>query len=192
MSQDPLVTALQRGEADAYKKLVTQYQDRVYNMALSMLQHEEDAADIAQEVFVQVFQSITAFKGASKLSTWIYRITITKTLEQMRRKRTKKRTGIVLSLTTHEYLPEQNNKGNFYHPGVALEQKELSAVLFKAIDQLPEKQRIAFILNKIEQLNYEEVRQVMEISLSSVESLLFRAKQNLQKMLESVYKNYES
>ena len=72
-----------------------------------------------------------------------------------------------------------------------MENKELSAILFRAIDTLPDNQRIAFVLHKIEQISYQEVAEVMQVSLSSVESLMFRARQNLQKQLGEVYKNYE-
>jgi RNA polymerase sigma-70 factor (ECF subfamily) len=77
----------------------------------------------------------------------------------------------------------------FYHPGTQLENKEQSAILFKAIDQLPEKQKSAFILHKIEGLSYNEIADILNTSLSSVESLLFRAKQNLQQSLSEYYKN---
>jgi len=156
-----------------------------------MLQNEEDAEDVAQEVFIQVFQSISQFKGDSKLSTWIYRITVSKSLEFIRKKRTKKRFGFVSGLFGNEYLLDQSGKKEFYHPGVAMENRELSAILFKSINGLPENQRIAFILHKLEQISYQEVAEVMQVSLSSVESLIFRARQNLQKELGEVYKNYE-
>lgn len=191
MNNDHFVSALRQGDPTAFKELVEQYQHHVYNTGLGILQNEEDAEDVAQDVFIQVFQSIAQFKGDSKLSTWIYRITISKSLEFIRRKRSKKRFGFVSGLLGNEYLLDQAGKKEFYHPGVAMENRELSAILFRAINQLPENQRIAFILHKIEQISYQEVAEVMQVSLSSVESLMFRARQNLQKSLGVVYKNYE-
>jgi len=73
---------------------------------------------------------------------------------------------------------------DFYHPGVALDQKENAAKLFKAIDQLPENQKVAFTLHKVEDLSYQEISEVMRTSVSAVESLMHRAKQNLKKILE--------
>ena len=78
---------------------------------------------------------------------------------------------------------------DFVHPGVTLERKEQAQTLFKAINNLPENQKVAFTLSKIEGLNYSEISEVMQISTPSVESLLFRAKQNLQKLLRDFYEN---
>ncbi len=80
---------------------------------------------------------------------------------------------------------------DFHHPGITLDNKERASVLFKAIEKLPENQKIAFNLHKIEGLSYQEVSEVMKLSLSSVESLLHRAKNNLKKNLEDYYGNYK-
>ena len=79
------------------------------------------------------------------------------------------------------------DKQYFQHPGVELENKEKAAILFKAIDSLPENQKKAFILHKTENLSYEEISEVLKTTISSVESLMFRAKQNLQKILGDYY-----
>jgi RNA polymerase sigma-70 factor (ECF subfamily) len=146
--------------------------------------------DIAQDVFVEVFKSIKKFKGDSSLSTWMYRITTNKCLEFIRKRNTKKRFAFLQSLTGPDF---EIDKTNFFtemnHPGVILENKEQNETLFLAINNLPEAQRVAFTLNKVDGKSYQEVSDIMEKSLSSVESLLFRAKKNLQKTLENYYKN---
>ena len=86
-----LIEQLKNGEESAFRTIVEKWQDMVYNTALGIVQNAEDAEDIAQEAFVQVYQSIHTFKGESKLSTWLYRITIAKALDHERRK---KRTGL--------------------------------------------------------------------------------------------------
>lgn len=162
----------------------------VYNTALGIVQHAEDAEDIAQEVFAQAYQSIVSFKGESKLSTWLYRITISKSMDHLRRLKRKKRFAFVKSL-----FGEQQeviiHPPDFYHPGVVMDNKEESAILFKAIARLPENQRIAFTLNKVEGLSYQEIGEAMNTTVSSVESLLHRAKTNLRKWLEDFYRNKE-
>ena len=189
MNELHFIQSLQKGDETAYTQLVALYSDRVYNTALGLLQHAEDAEDVAQDVFVQVFQSIDGFKGDAKLSTWIYRITTTKSLEFIRKKAAKKRFGIFQSLFGLENKLQAANEP-FYHPGVDIENKERSAILFSAIDKLPEKQKAAFILHKTEDLSYAEVAAVLETSVSAVESLLFRAKQNLQATLsKGQYRN---
>jgi RNA polymerase sigma-70 factor (ECF subfamily) len=162
----------------------------VYNTALGILQNAEDAEDVAQEVFVQVFESVKNFKAESKFSTWLYRITVSKALDHIRRKKRKKRFAYIQSLVgmNNETVID---KPDFNHPGVVLDNKERSAVLFNAIDNLPENQKIAFTLHKLEGLSYQEVSEVMRTSVSSIESLMHRAKNNLKKWLSEHYENKE-
>ncbi|ANH82914.1 RNA polymerase subunit sigma-70 [Niabella ginsenosidivorans] len=187
LNEDQLVRALKEGSETAFKHVVDTYQNMVYNTCLSIVKSEEDAEDIAQEVFVQVYQSIASFKGESKLSTWIYRIATTKSLDFERKKKRKKRFGFVRSIFGEE-SEVVINPPDFHHPGVVLDKKENAALLFQAIDQLPDNQRTAFLLNKVEGLSYQEVAEVLQTSVSSIESLLHRAKNNLRKLLEKDYK----
>mgnify|MGYP003434190047 CR=1 FL=1 len=90
MNQPELIAQLQQGDEQAFKKLVDEWQDMVYNTVLGIVQNADDADDITQEVFIQVYQSVSSFKGESKLSTWLYRITVTKSLDHLKRKKTKK------------------------------------------------------------------------------------------------------
>ncbi len=191
MNEENLIDLLKEKNQAAFKELLNLFGGRVYNTSLGILQNAEDAEDVSQEVFIEVFQSIHQFKGEAKLATWIYRIAVTKSLEFLRSKKRKKRFAFVQSLFGMESVLPSKDHAHFYHPGVQLENKERSAILFKAIDQLPEKQKIAFVLAKIENLSYEEITDVMKISLPSVESLMFRAKQNLQKLLSKYYEENE-
>ena len=158
----------------------------VYNTALGIVQNPEDAEDVAQEVFVQLYESIKSFKGESKLSTWLYRITVSKAMDHLRKKKRKKRFAYVQSLfgVNEELL---HDPPDFVHPGVSLDNKEKAKELFKAIDQLPAKQKIAFTLNRIEGLSYQEISEIMKLTVASVESLLHRARKNLRKNLETYY-----
>lgn len=187
LNEEILVQELKEGNEAAFKQVVDNYQNMVYNTCLAIVKSEEDAEDISQDVFVQVFQSIHSFKGESKLSTWIYRIATTKSLDFERKKKRKKRFGFVRSIFGDDSQVVVNPP-DFQHPGIVLDKKENASILFKAIDQLPENQRIAFILNKVEGLSYQEVSEVLDTSVSSIESLLHRAKNNLRKILEKDYK----
>ena len=162
----------------------------VYNTALGIVQNNEDAEDVAQEAFIQAHESIDQFKGDSKFSTWLYRITVSKALDHLRKKKRKKRFAFLQSLfgTNEE---EVRHTPDFNHPGVSLENKERAAILFEAIEKLPENQRVAFILHKLEGLSYQEVAEIMETSLSSIESLMHRAKNNLKKNLFEYYEKIE-
>ena len=186
MNENELITLLKKKDRKAFKEIVERCQNMVYNTAIGLLQNAEDAEDTAQEVFMQVYESISSFKGESKFSTWIYRITVSKSLDHLRKKKRKKRFAFIQRL----YGKDEGlmiDPPDFFHPGVKIENKENAAILFKAIDQLPSNQKIAFILNKIENLSYKEISEVMKSSESSVDSLLQRAKKNLQKNLKDYY-----
>jgi len=183
LTEFELIQGLRNGDEAAFKYLVDTYKDRVFNTAIGIVQNAEDAEDVAQEVFIQVFRSVQNFKAESKLSTWIYRITTTRALDLLRSRKSKKRFGIIQRLFGEGNEPEMEIP-DFNHPGVALDRKENTARLFKAIGQLPENQKIAFTLHKLEDLSYQEVSEVMGTSVAAVESLLHRAKQNLKKILE--------
>lgn len=183
MNEQELILGLRKGDERAFKYLVDTYQDRVYNTAISIVQNAEDAEDVAQEVFIKVYKSIHNFKGESKLSTWLYRIATTGALDLLRSRKSKKRAGLIQRLFGDNNEPEFEIP-DFEHPGVALDRKENAAKLFKAIGQLPENQKSAFVLHKMEDLSYQEVSEVMQTSVAAVESLMHRARQNLKKILE--------
>lgn len=191
LNEDEIVQGLKAGNNNAYELLVKTFQKKVYNTCLGLLQNEEDAEDICQEVFIAVFQSISKFKGEAKLSTWIYRIAVTRSLEFIRMKKRKKRFAIFQAIFTNEQGELKIQASHFVHPGVQLENKERAAILFKTIDRLPENQKTAFILHKVEDLSYSEIAAIMNLSVSSIESLMFRAKQNLQKLLGDYYEKNE-
>lgn len=183
MNELELIQGLRKGDESAFRYMVDTYRDRVYNTALGIVQNAEDAEDVAQEVFIQVFRSIGSFKGESKLSTWLYRIATTRALDLLRSRKSKKRFGLLQRLFGEGDEPIIEIP-DFNHPGVALDRKENAARLFRAISQLPENQKIAFTLHKLEDLSYQEVSEIMQTSLPAVESLMHRAKQNLKKWLE--------
>lgn len=190
MTENEFIAELRNHNANAYGRLLDDFQQKVFATCISFVPNKEDAEDIAQEVFVEVFNSIGKFKGNSALSTWIYRITTNKCLEFIRKRNTKKRFGFMQSILGNaipvdktSYFTEMN------HPGVILENKERSETLFYAINQLPEAQRVVFTLHKVDGKSYKEISDITEKSVPSVESLMFRAKKNLQKLLENFYKN---
>lgn len=171
--------------------LVSSYSVKVYNLCLGILQNQEDAEDTVQEVFTTVYLSVHQFKGDSKLSTWIYRIAVNKCQEFIRKKSRKKRFGFMQSLDQSDKIPAHSLKSNFCHPGIELENQERATVLFGALDRLPENQKIAFTMHKVEGFPYDEIAEIMNTSLSSVESLIFRAKQNLKNLLSEYYNENE-
>jgi len=181
-----LIELLKRKDRAAFKTIVETWQDMVYNTALGILQNAEDAEDVTQEAFIQVFESVSSFKGESKFSTWMYRITVSKAMDHIRKKKRKKRFAFIQSLYGKNDGPVIDPP-DFFHPGVSMENKENAAVLFKAVEQLPSNQKTVFVLNKVEGLSYIEIGNILKITDSAVDALLQRAKANLKKILKEYY-----
>ena len=188
INETELIEQLKKGDETAFRTIVEQWKDMVYNTILGIVQNETEAEDLAQDVFIKVYEKVSTFKGDSKFSTWLYRIATTTALDHLRSKKRKKRFGFLQSLggggDENESIPD------FHHPGVSLDNKERSAVLFKAIEGLPENQKAAYTLHKLEGLSYRDVSEVLNTSVSAVESLMSRANQNLRKQLEEYYNKH--
>ena len=181
VNETELIQGLCEHDEAAFRYLVEEYRNKVYSTMVNILQDQEEAEDGAQEVFIQVFESIRSFKNESLLSTWIYRITARKALDKLRRRKTRMRIQTLLPW----WMPQEKHKaGTFYHPGATLEHKEKMAALFQAMKTLPERQRIALTLIRIQGMSYEEATEVMELSVKAIESLVSRGKENLEKQLK--------
>lgn len=173
---------------DSFEAIYHRHKGLVYNLALNYLQNTEDAEEVAQDVFLKVHQLYRNFKGEADIRTWIYRITVNQCLDVIRHKKSKKRRFIFGKKNEPGY--EYENLPSFEHPGVELENKESAAILFAAINTLPENQKTAFILSKIDGLSNPEIAQVMQNSIGAVESLLVRAKKALQEKLSDKFEEY--
>ena len=189
MDDFPEIEALKKGSQSAFNSLIQLFSQKVYNLSLGILQNEQDAEDVTQEIFTTVFLSINQFKGDSKLSTWIYRISVNKCQEFLRKKTRKKRFGFIIPIDKTESTIQISS--NFMHPGLELENQERGTILFAAINKLPENQKTAFTLYNLESIPYEEIAQIMNMSLSAIESLIFSARQNLNKSLSDYYEENE-
>lgn len=176
LNDQKLINLIALGDANAFKDLYNQYADKVYNTALSYAKNVPDAEEITQDVFVKIHNNASKFKGKSSLSTWIYRIAINTSLDAIKKKKNH------FSLSTENTLEPVD----FDHPGIALENQDDAKILFSVIDTLPDTQKTAFILSFVEELPRQEVADIMNTSLKSVESLLQRAKSTLRKKLDKM------
>lgn len=173
-----LIKGIIEKDRESFAKLYALYSEKVYNTAISYVQNVNEAEEITQDVFTNIFRNAEKFRGDSSLSTWIYRIAVNTSLNYVKKKKR-------LSFKkTHEH---EGDYPDFDHPGVILENKENAALIFSIINSLAQAQKTAFILSYIEELPRKEVADVMEISLKAVESLLQRAKKNLREKLEKHY-----
>ncbi len=162
---------------EQFQEIYKQYSRLVFNTALGYVQNREDAEEITQDVFVEVHSKWAQFEGRASVKTWLYRITINRSLDYLRFQKRKKRFAFLTSLT------DQMEPSDFFHPGVAMEQQEQAALLFRLINKLPESQKTAFILSKVEGLSQKEICEVMQRNEGAVESLLSRARDNLRKQI---------
>jgi RNA polymerase sigma-70 factor (ECF subfamily) len=183
MDEKVLVQQLKRNEPGAFRTVVELYQDQVLNTCYRFLFNREDAEDVAQEVFIEVYRSISSFREEAKLSTWVYHIAITRSIDLIRKKKRKKRFAQMKSLLGLEEEGKELPTPGKNDPLEKLEQEERMKILQEAIDTLPENQRIAFTLSKCQGTGNKEIAEIMGVTLSSVESLMHRAKKNLEKKL---------
>ncbi|RZM08534.1 MAG: RNA polymerase sigma factor, partial [Pedobacter sp.] len=184
--QPEIIERLQSGDGLAFSEIVNRWKDMVFNTVLGIVQNAEDAEDITQEVFVQVYESISKFRQEAKLSTWIYRIAISKALDFEKKKKRLKHGGLLKRIFDSNAADEVVH---FDHPGILLDKKQHAAALFAAVKKLPKKQRVAFLLHKLETLSYHEIAEIMNTSVMAVESLQVRARNSLRKILAEYYKN---
>ena len=179
MQDRELVLSLKSGSTEAFKELVEQYRDRVINTCYGFLKNKEDAEDIAQEVFIEVYRSISAFREESKLSTWIYRIALSKSLDFIRKNNRKKRKGRIQKFLSFHKEAAKVSAPAANSPETRLENLERVQILRQAVDSLPENQRIAITLNRYEGFSYKEIADIIDTTLPALEALIHRAKKVL-------------
>ncbi len=191
MKDKELINELKNGNANAFKVLVEEYQNKVINLCFGFVHNREDAEDITQEVFIEVYNSVIHFRGEAKISTWLYRISVNKSLDFIRRKNRKKRFAKFQNILGFERTIEKVQESELTNPHTILENKERIQILTETIETLPQNQKIAFILSKFEGFKNNEIAEIMKTSLSAVESLMHRAKKNLKVKLYDYYKNIQ-
>ncbi|MEA3496541.1 MAG: RNA polymerase sigma factor [Bacteroidota bacterium] len=186
MNDKELVNAIINQDNIAFKEFVEKYRNLVFKTCIGFVHNEADAEDLSQEVFIEVLRSINKFRVESKISTWLYRISVNKSLNFIRSNKKHKHVQSFES-TFNAVSNESDITDNIQADGI-IEEKERAKVLSTAIDSLSKNQKIAFTLNKYRDMSYNEISEIMDLSLSSVESLLFRAKKKLQKKLIHYYR----
>lgn len=186
-----LLAKFKKGDQQAFELLVRKYKTTVYNTIYSIIGNAQEADDIAQEVFLKVYTKAGSFKGKSSFATWLYRITVNRCVDELRRRKNK-----IISYET-EFNQEEKLKlkdvlaSRENDITEKLRQKELQDIIQKAVNSLPEKYRIILTLKEIEGLSYKEISQIMKISLAKVKIWLFRARQKLKGKLAFLYSQGE-
>lgn len=181
-----LVRRFKEGERQAFKELVQRYQQRIYSVAYGVVRDEEAALDITQETFIRAHRSLMGFQGASSFYSWLYRIATNVAIDHRRsQKRSKEHTEYDDGVRMEESGPGQLMTPAYSrsNPARELEQREVGRLLETAVEQLSDKLKAVFILREVEGLSYQEIADTLEISIGTVMSRLFHARQRLQEFL---------
>ncbi len=189
MTDRQLIEEIIKGNQAGFKFLTDKYQALVLNTCNSFLHNKQNAEDVTQEVFIEVFLSAEKFKNDAKISTWLYRIAVNKSLNYIR---DNKKRNIIKSLEDF-FSNKQETNFQITDENAQLsenieKQNERIKLLHKTINSLSKNQKTAFTLHKFENLSYKQISEVMNLSLASVEGLIHRAKKNVQKRILKYYK----
>ena len=184
-----LIEDIYKGDKEAFQHLVEKYKNLIYKASFGILQNKEDAEDITQDVFVEVFHSIADFRKESQISTWLYRIAINKSINLAKRNSRRNRlklTGLQNDGVKDQLaeIPDTGSK----NMDVVLEDIDRKKIIMYCLQKLPKNQKIAFTLSRYDHLSYKEISEIMDVSLSAVESLIHRAKSTLVNSLTKTYK----
>ena len=182
--EDALVTALTKGVEEAFEILIQRYQQPVYNLVCRLLNDPSDAADIVQEVFLKVFRNIGSFRGNSSLKTWIYRIAVNEAYNHRRWFSRHQRQEVALGREDGPLSYADSVADPSPTPFDQAADHETRALVEQALEKLNPKFRAAVVLRDIEDLSYEEIAAVLDISLGTVKSRILRGREGLRKVLE--------
>jgi RNA polymerase sigma-70 factor (ECF subfamily) len=176
-NDDQIIKAIKNGDTNAFSQLVDRYKDLVYTLAIRMLKHREEAEEVAQDTFIKVFKSLDKFKGDSKFSTWIYRVTYNTCLDNLKKNK-KHINDVAIDEFTHNKLDTIDNAlDNIIN-------KERSQLIKNCINQLPEDSSALLTLFYFEELSLDEISKIINVESNTVKVKLHRARKKLAVILE--------
>lgn len=174
------IIALQKGDHNAFRHIIESYQEGIIRVCHGFVGNTADAEDIAQEVFIQLYKSASGIRGDAKLSTWLYRVAVNKSINHLRSSKSR-------NIFDQAKIDSHYNASSSVGTDDSINESYHRDAIRQALDKLPDNQRTAFVLQKYEDLSYEEIASVMKLSLSSIQSLIFRARKNLQDSLKDYF-----
>ena len=186
-SSEELMARVAEGDEDAFEILVNRHQTSILNLVYRFIGDRTQAKDLAQEVFIRVWESAKSYEPKAKFTTWIYRITANLCFNELKSSRRRKWFSFNWSDEDGEHTFEETLSDSAPSAEDLLLEKERSRQISDALQSLPDNQRMAVVLKRYEDLSYQEIAQIIGCSVSAVESLLVRAKRTLQEKM----KNFE-
>ena len=183
MTDRELVEQAKRGDQGAFEQLVLLNQNKVYALALRLVNDREEAADLAQEAFVKAWQGLASFQGESSFATWVYRLTTNLCIDYLRKQ--KRREGVEPAVSLDDadngWAEPADRESD---PQLLLEKSERGKALVRGLDMLPDWQRRVLVLRELSGLSYQEIGQTLDIDLGTVRSRIARARMALRKILQ--------
>ena len=193
VEEERLVKNLQAGKLDSFEQLANLYQKKIYALSFNLTRNAMDSEDVTQEVLLTLFKKIHTFQGRSAFSSWVYRITLNATYMKLRSRKKEP------NISIEELLPSFNGSG-FQQEKIQDWSENTESLLFdnevrktiqKAVDLLPDKEKIVFLLRDVEGLSTENVSEILELTVPAVKSRLHRARLFLRKKLASYFDEYK-
>lgn len=189
--EDILINKIKKGDEEAFEILISMYEQKIYALAIHILKNPEEAYDAAQEICIKVWRQIHNFEGQSKFGTWVYRIGVNQCLDILRKNKNNKK-NISLFNDDKEDIISEVKEASVDDVAATIERKQLSEVIELGISELKEDYKVIITLRDIDQQSYEDIAEILEISLGTVKSRLSRARQSLRKILGQNKEPYSS
>ncbi len=180
-----LVERVQRGDKRAYDLLVLKYQHRIVSLVSRYMRDQSEVLDVTQEAFIKAYRALPGFRGDSAFYTWLYRIAIN-TAKNYLVSRSRRPPDSDIDVDQGDYQGESLALSDIEGPENRLEADQLEAVVYKAIDDLPEELKIAVTLREFDGLSYEEIAGVMDCPVGTVRSRIFRAREAIEKKIAAL------
>lgn len=184
LEDQALISALQAADEQAYEKLITRFQNPVYNLAYRLLNDQADASDVVQEVFLKVFRNVGTFRGTSSLRTWIYRIAVNESHNKRRWifRHRRGETGLEETFDESESR-ERALTDSGETPFDFTMNREAQILLEEGLENISPAFRSALVLREMEDLGYEEIAEILDVSIGTVKSRILRGRQALRQYL---------
>jgi len=180
-----LVERVQRGDKRAYDLLVLKYQHRIVSLVSRYMRDQDEVLDVTQEAFIKAYRALPGFRGDSAFYTWLYRIAIN-TAKNYLVSRSRRPPDSDIDVDQGDYQGESLALSDIENPENRLEGDQLEAVVYKAIDDLPEELKVAVTLREFDGLSYEEIAGIMECPVGTVRSRIFRAREAIEKKIAAL------
>ena len=192
LNEKDLIRKAKQGDMLAFEELILKHEKIVYNVALRMMNHSEDARDISQEVFLKAYRSLSNFDERSAFSTWLYRITHNTCIDEMRKRKGKQTYSLEEELESEDGSMQRQIADESDTPEESLLREEQKSEILQALDTLSEEHKAAIILRDVKGLAYEEIAEILELSLGTVKSRINRARNRLKNEILKIREQNET